>query len=253
MRFRLSIVLLLLLAVVISACGATPKPGPSPVPQMSGPVPQKPAEAAEAEAQESNAEASEASEQEDSSEAVEPEGEAAESSDTGPLSIAECIASPDMYTWSHTMTSKEEGSRGWTCRGRLIIKNTSNEPLVLDLHKDQSMGTYLLAPWVWGEVTLPTATPEPEGTVKVPVGDQYHEWQHQRILAPKETYKFDSNLTVYDNGLKTYTQITRILLRRKVAGCVWFTPADAEVAGSAAERPIAIPNPCLGAPSTDGG
>lgn len=252
MRFRLLIVLLLLLVLVVSACGPTPKPGPSPVPQMPVPVPQKPAEA---EAQEGDAAASEAVEQEDSSQAAEPQSEVDEAGDTGPLSIAECIASPDMYTWSHTMTSKEEGSRGWTCQGKLTVKNTSNEPLILDLHKDQSMGTYSLLPWVWGEVTLPTATPLPEGTVTVPTpaGDQYHEWHHQRILAPKETYKFDSNLTVYDNGLKTYTQITRILLRRKVAGCVWFTPADAEAAESAAERPIAIPNPCLDAPSTDGG
>lgn len=145
MRFRLPIVLLLLLVLVVSACGPTPKPGPSPISQIPAAEAPAPPEAAEPEAQEDDAAAPEAAEQEDSRQAMEPESEVAESSDTGPLSIAECLASPDMYTWSHTVVSKEEGSRGWTCQGKLIVRNTSGEPLLLDYHLDRSAGTYSLA------------------------------------------------------------------------------------------------------------
>ena len=71
----------------------------------------------------------------------------------GPLPIAECLASPDMYTWSHKMTSKEQGSRGWTCQGKLKITNVSKEPLLLDPHLDVSAGTNSPDPWIPGTAT----------------------------------------------------------------------------------------------------
>ena len=177
--------------------------------------------------------------QEESGEVAEPEGEAAASSGGEQLPIAECVASPDMYTWTHTMTSKDEGSRGWKCEGKLIVTNVSEQSLLIDPHKDVSAETNSPNPWVEGTVTE---------------GDQYHEWHHQQVLAPGETYEFDSNFAAYDNGIYTYRQISRILFRRYLPGCMWFTPFEAEgVADSPEQSSVDIPNPCLAAPSTDGG
>ena len=250
MRVRLPIALLLLLVLVVSACSPTPTTGPSPIPQIPPAEAPDPADAAEPEGKEDDAAAPEAAEQDDSSQAADPGSEAVESSDTGPLSIAECVASPDMYTLAHTVVSKEEGSRGWTCQDRLIIRNTtSNQPLLLDYHLDHSAGTYSLGPWVKGEVTPPTATPKPDGTLEEPVGAQVHEWLHPRMvpLAPGRSFQFDGNLTAYDNGLYTYKQITRILLRRNLAGCIWFTPDEAQFDW------VDILTPCLGASASGGG
>ncbi len=239
MRFRLSIVLLLVLVLVLSACGATSTPKASAIPDMPPPDAVSPSEDDEPGDQEGSAPAAEAGDEGDSSEAAEPVGEAPESSDTGPLPIVECLASPDMYTWTHTMVSKDEGSRGWKCQGKLIVSNTSGQTLLIDPHLDVSAGTSSSDPWVEGEVTS---------------GEQYHDWHHQQVLAPGATYEFDSSFTAYDDGTYTYRQITRILLRRDLAGCLWFTPLDAEAAASStAESSVDIPNPCLGTTSTDGG
>ena len=226
MRLRIAIVLLLLLILALSACVGTRRPTPWPTrPPTATPAPEEVA----AKAVQPKEVGSDA--QEDGSEVSEPESEAAASADTGPLPIAECLASPDMYTWSHTMTSKDEGSRGWTCQGKLKITNVSKEPLLLDPHLDVSNGTNSPDPWIPGTETE---------------GDQYHEWQLQRVLAPKETYEYDTNFTAYDNGTYTYRQITRIVLRRKLTGCFWFTPLNVEdAATSPAESSVEIPNPCL--------
>ena len=192
----------------------------------------------ETEAQEDGDAPSESEAQVESGEVTEPEGESA--ADSGEqLPIADCIASPDMYTWSHTMTSKDEGKEGWKCAGKLIVSNVSDQPLIIEPHKDVSAGTDSPNPWVMGKVTK---------------GEQYHEWHYQQILAPGETYEFDSNFTAYNNDTYTYRQITRILFRRDLAGCRWFTPFEAEgAANSPEESSLDIPNPCFDAPTTGGG
>ena len=103
--------------VLVQPPSGSQEPAAGVAPPVEPGEPEPPAVALpETEAQEEGDEPSEAEAQE--SGVAEPEGEAAASSAAEQLPIAECVASPDMYTWSQHDDQQGRGQPGLEVRGQ---------------------------------------------------------------------------------------------------------------------------------------